>query len=103
MNAQVSLQENFSSMHDEFSSSNNRMKRAIDEIFASEFKDLEDSLDYFNCEYLVVDKRKLTVIINEFKQKMMNDKYILAFWVSPSGNGYKGLIRVNYINIPENL
>lgn len=74
MNAHDSLLDNVASMHEEFSSSNNRMKRAIDEIFASEFKDLEDSLDYFNCEYLVVDKRKLTVIINEFKQKMMNEK-----------------------------
>ena len=59
MNAHDSLLDNVASMHEEFSSSNNRMKRAIDEIFASEFKDLEDSLDYFNCEYLVVDKRKL--------------------------------------------
>ena len=32
-----------------------------------------------------------------------SDKYIMAFWVSPSGNGYKGLIRVNYQNIPDSI
>lgn len=34
---------------------------------------------------------------------MSSDEHILAFWVSPSGNGYKGLIRVLYQNIPESI
>lgn len=29
---------------------------------------------------------------------MSSDNHILAFWVSPSGRGYKGLIRVNFQN-----
>jgi len=74
MNAHSSLLDNFSSMHDEFSSSNNRMIRSINAIFDNEFKDLEDSLDYFNGEYLVIDKRELKVLIAEFKEKLLNDK-----------------------------
>ena len=35
--------------------------------------------------------------------KMASDECILAFWVSPSGNGYKGLLRINYKNIPESI
>ena len=35
--------------------------------------------------------------------KMASDKCILAFWVSPSGNGYKGLLRINYKDIPESI
>lgn len=74
MNAHDSLLDNFASMHEEFNSSNNRLMRAIDEIFESELKDLEESLDYFNCEYLVVDKRKLVVIIGKFKETLKNEK-----------------------------
>lgn len=31
---------------------------------------------------------------------LSKDCHILAFWVSPSGSGYKGLIRVDYQNVP---
>lgn len=34
---------------------------------------------------------------------LVEDEYILAFWVSPSGNGYKGLMRIDYQNVPEGL
>lgn len=40
--------------------------------------------------------------MSDARQKMIDDKYILAFWVSPSGNGYKGLVRINYENVPKN-
>lgn len=39
----------------------------------------------------------------EAREKMSGDRFILAFWVSPSGNGYKGLIRISYQNVPEGL
>ena len=74
MNAHDSLLDNFSSMQDEFNSSNNRSTRAIDSIFEREIKDLEESLDYFNCEYLVVDKRKLKEIIKSFSEKITEAK-----------------------------
>lgn len=35
-------------------------------------------------------------------QKILSeDGLILSFWVSPSGSGYKGLIRLEYRNVPE--
>lgn len=70
MNAHNSLLDNFSNMHDEFNSSNNRMLRSLDEILNSEMRDLEESLDYFNGEYLVVDKRVLSSLISDLKQKL---------------------------------
>lgn len=70
MNAHNSLLDNFSSMQEEFNSSNNRMVRDIGDIFSNELKDLEESLDYFNCEYLVIDKRILIEKMNELKHKL---------------------------------
>ena len=36
-------------------------------------------------------------------ERLVNEEYILAFWVSPSGSGYKGLIRIEYNNIPDGV
>ena len=74
MDAHISLQDNFSSMQDEFNSSNNRSLREINDVFNDEFKDLEESLDYFNGEYLVIDKRKLRDIIDNLKENIANLK-----------------------------
>ena len=52
MNAHDSLLDNFSSMHEEFSSSNNRMKRGIDEIFDLEFKDVTLDPKYKNSNLI---------------------------------------------------
>lgn len=70
MNAHNSLLDNFSNMQEEFNSSNNRMIRDIGDIFSNELKDLEESLDYFNGEYLVIDKRILVEKLKELKQKI---------------------------------
>ena len=70
MNAHESLLDNFSGMQDEFNSSNNRGTRAIDFIFINNFRDLEESLDYFNAEYLVVDKRELEELLKKFKEQL---------------------------------
>ena len=70
MNVHNSLLDNFSSMQAEFNSSNNRALRAIEIIFDEEFGDLENSLDYFNGEYLVVDKRKLVAMMAEFRRSL---------------------------------
>lgn len=71
MNARDSLLDNFSSMHEEFNSSNNRIVRSVNDLFSDELKDLEDSLNYFNGEYLVVDKRKLKNILEELSKKLI--------------------------------
>lgn len=74
MNAHNSLLEKLSNMQDELNSSNNRMLRAIDEIFREAFSDLEDSLDYFNGEYLVIDKRNLVKIIENLENNLKKEK-----------------------------
>lgn len=70
MNAHESLLDNFSGMQDEFNSSNNRSERAFAEIFIREGHDLEESLTYFNCEYLAVDKRKLIKLVKGLEERL---------------------------------
>lgn len=74
MNAHNSLLDNFSSMQDEFNSSNNRMIRDIGDIFVNELKDLLESLNYFNGEYLVIDQRKLIEKIKIFEANIVSWK-----------------------------
>lgn len=74
MNAQNSLLDNFSNMHDEFNSSNNLMTRGLDEIFVTSVSDLRDSLDYFNGEYLVLDKRILNTLMDGLKKNLLDSK-----------------------------
>jgi len=75
MNAHDSLLDNFSNMHDELNSSNNRMSRMIVEIFYNEIKDLESSLDYFNGEYLLVDKRNLRLLVDKFRKHLIEIEF----------------------------
>ena len=56
-----------------------------------------NNLLVFDIDHLTLDEMK------EAKVNLTEDKYILAFWVSPSGKGYKGLIRINYHHLPENV
>lgn len=34
----------------------------------------------------------------EFQDKLLNDEYIYAYWVSPRGEGYKALVRIPVVN-----
>ena len=62
----------------------------------------EDLVRYNNL--LVFDVDHLTGDeMRKAYSTLSSDEHILAFWVSPSGNGYKGLIRVLYQNIPESI
>ena len=54
-----------------------------------------NNLLVFDIDHLTVEEMRLAY------SKMASDTHILAFWVSPSGSGYKGLIRVDYCNVPE--
>lgn len=35
----------------------------------------------------------------DIRQKMSGDDYILSFWESPSGSGFKGLIKLSFLNV----
>lgn len=56
-----------------------------------------NNLLVFDIDHLSGDE------MSQAKAKLEADKFILAFWVSPSGNGFKGLIRMDYQNIPESM
>ena len=74
MNARDSLLGNFSSMHDEFSSSNNRTIRNVDGLFENNLNDFLSSLIYFNDEYVVVDIRELNTMFDGLKEELDNIK-----------------------------
>jgi len=74
MNAQDSLLGNFSSMHDEFNSSNNRTLRDVDRLFNNNLDDFLSSLIYFNEEYVIIDIRDLNKEFAELKNNLENVK-----------------------------
>jgi hypothetical protein len=48
-------------------------------------------------QLLVLDFDKLTrESMEEMKSNFRNDQYILSFWESPSGNGLKGLVKLDF-------
>lgn len=44
---------------------------------------------------LDIDKLDLDTLKDQF-QMLIDDKYVLACWISPSGNGIKGLVPISY-------
>jgi len=81
-------------------------KRALSVIaFCGEFSKghAKENLVQHN-NLLVFDIDHLTTEeMRETYSKLTKDEHILAFWVSPSGNGYKGLVRIIYQHVPEGL
>lgn len=51
----------------------------------------------FDIDHLSTDEMALAY------SGLANNKFIYAFWISPSGNGYKGLIKISYLDVPEKL
>lgn len=37
--------------------------------------------------------------LEQVKQSLTNDEFVFAFWLSPSGKGYKGLVLLDYGDI----
>ncbi len=74
MNARVSLLDNFSSMQDEFNSSNNRNNRDIDSVFKKNFGILRDNLEYFNDEYEVLSKEGIMEDFDYLKERILEVK-----------------------------
>lgn len=68
--AHNSLLENFTSMQEEFSSSNNREIRDVYRLFDNNLDDLLSSLKYFNNEYVVIDVRELDKLFNKLRDKL---------------------------------
>jgi len=54
-----------------------------------------ENLQKYN-ELMIIDIDKLNEDeLISLKEKLSNDKYMLALWISPSGFGLKGLIKIN--------
>lgn len=81
-------------------------KRALPAIaFCGEFAGghAKENLVRYN-NLLVFDIDHLSAIeMQKAYFDLASECHILAFWISPSGSGYKGLIRIDYQNIPESI
>ncbi|WP_395047869.1 BT4734/BF3469 family protein [Flavobacterium sp.] len=65
--------------------------------FCAEFANVRKASEltiYNNLMILDIDNLSSNELI-DIKTILSNDKYILSFWDSPSGNGLKGLIKIN--------
>lgn len=79
----------------------NRIKNNLNAVtFCGNFEaDRKASLCKFYNNILVIDIDKLSdEQMNETYKNLLEDSHVAAFWKSPSGNGWKGLIPINYIN-----
>lgn len=76
MNANTSLEDNFSRMQEEFDSSNNRVKRDVDATFTSNLNDLVSSLKFFNGEYKLLNSGQLKNILENFVKVIVKIKSI---------------------------
>lgn len=55
-----------------------------------------DDCNHYNS-LLVIDIDKLTDMeLEKTYHSLKDDPYVAAFWLSPSGNGYKGLVQLDY-------
>lgn len=55
-----------------------------------------DECNHYN-NLLVIDIDKLDeILFEETKKYLLEDSHVAAFWVSPSGKGYKGLVHLKY-------
>lgn len=65
-----------------------------------ESRTLESLIHYnhlivFDIDHLDVEN------VSRATQKLISDKYVLAMWTSPSGQGVKGLVRIEYDHQPS--
>jgi hypothetical protein len=84
--------------HDEY----DRIKSTLPaNIFAGKFVGghaVTDLVEYNRLMTLDIDKLNAEQLIS-VKQNLKKDPYVFAFWLSPSGKGYKGLVLLDYGNI----
>ena len=70
-------------------------------IFAGKFVGghaVTDIVEYNRLMTLDIDKLDAMQLV-KVKQNLTADPYVFAFWLSPSGKGYKGLVLLNYGDI----
>lgn len=73
-------------------------------IFSGTFKGghgLANLLEYNQLMTLDIDKLSGEEIA-KVRQKLSEDPFVYSFWLSPSGKGFKGIIRLDYGNVVLN-
>lgn len=67
--------------------------------FCANFKEslrTKEGLNQYNCVMIIDIDHVGNHAINQLFEKLSQDKYLFGLWISPSGNGIKGLIKINY-------
>jgi len=54
----------------------------------------KDNLNIYS-KLIIIDLDNITSGINEIKKTLMNDKYLISAWISPSGKGIKALLEID--------
>lgn len=62
----------------------------------------ENLKNYNNLIVLDIDKLKKEEIDNCYN-KLLNDEFVFSFWRSPSNNGFKGLVQLEFTNVPDEI
>lgn len=67
--------------------------------FCANFKEnlrTKEGLNQYNSIMIIDIDHIGSNSINQLFEQLSQDKYLFALWLSPSGNGIKGLIKINY-------
>jgi hypothetical protein len=83
----------------------NNKKRLPAVTFSATFdsnRSKENLKDYNNLIVLDIDKLDPKEIEN-CNDNLMKDEYVLSYWRSPSNKGFKGLVQLDFCNIPDNV
>jgi hypothetical protein len=83
----------------------NYKKRLPAVTFSATFKvsRTKENINYYNS-IIVLDIDKLNLReVEVCYNHLLNDQYVISFWRSPSNNGFKGLVQLDYIDIPNEI
>lgn len=59
---------------------------------------LANLMEYNRQMTLDIDKLSAEEMVT-VRKKLMDDPYVYAFWMSPSGKGYKGIVKLDYSDV----
>jgi hypothetical protein len=83
----------------------NQKKRLPAVTFSATFninRTKENVIHYNNLIVLDIDKLNSEEIEVCYNQ-LLNDKYVFSFWRSPSNKGFKGLVQIEFIDMPNDI
>lgn len=84
---------------------NDNKKRLPAVTFSATFNEnrTRENVNYYNS-LIVLDIDKLnTEQIEVCFEQLLQDEFVFSFWRSPSNNGFKGLVQLEYTDIPNEM